>query len=381
MDRLHFMDFMRAILMMLGVIIHSSQVFNPRDVWLISSVNNTIYSTYIIDFIHAFRMQTFFVVSGYFCLLTLNKYKTKKFLRIRLKRILIPFIMTILTINTLQIILLDYTGWYDFNIKHYITEGIYISHLWFLTNIIIYFLFTAIVYKLFNKYLKKNWHIIEKCLHKLPLFTILFILPIFSIFILSLNKIGFPLYSNLLGAINFFSLMFYAPFFIFGIALATNKVILTAFCNINPWLSTIVIVICTFILNHIVVVDFTFFGKNMDSLMTSYLEGLKTWFAVAICFYMFYNFLNKASEKMKFLSQASYTVYLFHHLLVITFGIIFIKLDVSAAIGIPLLIFLVLLLSLLIHNLIIGKSSLASLLFNGIPCKKRIERKTVNIQT
>jgi len=37
-DRIHFMDSLRAFLMMLGVVLHSAQVFNPAREWAISSL-------------------------------------------------------------------------------------------------------------------------------------------------------------------------------------------------------------------------------------------------------------------------------------------------------------------------------------------------------
>jgi len=37
MNRLYFMDSMRSVLMLLGVILHSAQVFNPEKSWVIYS--------------------------------------------------------------------------------------------------------------------------------------------------------------------------------------------------------------------------------------------------------------------------------------------------------------------------------------------------------
>ena len=90
-ERLYFMDSMRAILMMLGVVLHSAQVFNPEQSWVIYSNNTDSIMTYIVNIIAIFRMPAFFVVSGYFCFLTLKKYQVRKFLNVRLKRLVIPF--------------------------------------------------------------------------------------------------------------------------------------------------------------------------------------------------------------------------------------------------------------------------------------------------
>lgn len=88
-EKLHFMDSMRAVVMMIGVVLHSAQVFNPMQSWIIYNTNNLM--IYIDSIVSTFRMPAFFVVSGYFCFLTLKKYKARKFLALRLKRLCIPF--------------------------------------------------------------------------------------------------------------------------------------------------------------------------------------------------------------------------------------------------------------------------------------------------
>ena len=63
-QRIYYLDAMRGVLMMLGVVLHSAQVFNPREEWLFYSQKSTEFAPILIDTIHLFRMPAFFIVSA-----------------------------------------------------------------------------------------------------------------------------------------------------------------------------------------------------------------------------------------------------------------------------------------------------------------------------
>ena len=360
LDRLHFMDSMRAILMILGVVLHSAQVFNPRQSWVLYSSHNDQLFNYLVNIISTFRMPAFFIVSGYFCFVTLNKYKVRKFLTLRLKRIIVPFIFTALTLNSLQALLLDWSGWHQFEFFEYILKGEYVSHLWFLTNLVVYFIVASVLAAFFVPVIKPIGKVAEKCINVLPMTVVVFVMPLFSIMILGLNKIGFPLYSNFLDVFNTYSILKYAPFFIFGVLMGTNRSFLQRISTTNPVLCLIVVMLSVFLVGHI---------ENTDNWFTkvtvAYLELLSTWFAVLICFFIFYRYLNKQSKTMLYLSDASYSVYLFHHVTVIAVGVLLITLDFPAILGAFTLMFVVTATTLFIHSHIILKNKILLFMFNG----------------
>jgi glucan biosynthesis protein C len=359
-NRLYFMDGMRATLMSLGVVLHAGQVFNSKKTWLIYSENTSDIVMYIVSFIHAFRMPAFFIVAGYFCLFTLRKYKTTVFLSVRLKRIAIPFVVTILTLNTLQMIFLDYSGWQKTPLLEYISEGKYIGHLWFLINLFVYFLLAAFI-SLFKNTCELIGIFLENAFNKYSIFVFILILPTLNIFILSLNKIGFPLYSSFFKVIHTYDILIYLPYFLFGIFLAINQKILKSFSTISPVLSIIAITSSVYIIK-----SFSNEGSGLAiSVVTEYLNVFLTLFNASLCFYFFYKFFNIESVVMRFLSDASYTVYLFHHFLVIGIGLVFIYFEVPAFLGFILLVITVLFITLSIHKLLILKNKTARHLFNG----------------
>lgn len=330
-NRLHYMDSMRAILMILGVVLHSAQVFNPSQSWVLYSENNTPFFYYLVNIISTFRMPAFFIVSGYFCLLTLRKYKIKRFLTLRLKRIIVPFFFTAIILNTLQSLLLEWSGWQQFEYPDYLLKGEFVSHLWFLTNLIVYFIVACFLSVFFSPLMRLVGDLSVRTIKAFPIIVVVSVMPLFSILILSLNKIGFPLYSSFLSIFNTFSILQYSPFFIFGAVMGVRKGLLERLSEVNPLICLIVIALSFLFIDYIESLDGI---KGWVSIIAvQYLDVLVTWFSVLICFFVFYRFFNKPSKAMLYLSDASYTVYLFHHIFVVLLGLVFIYLNIPAYVG------------------------------------------------
>lgn len=362
-NRLHYMDSMRAILMILGVVLHSSQVFNPSQSWVLYSENNNPFFYYLVNTISTFRMPAFFIVSGYFCFLTLKKYKVRRFLTLRLKRIIIPFIFTAIILNTLQSLLLEWSEWQQFEYPDYLLKGEFVSHLWFLTNLIVYFIVACFLSVFFSSLMRLVGNLSVRTIKAFPIIVVVSVMPLFSILILSLNKIGFPLYSSFLSIFNTFSILQYSPFFIFGAVMGVRVGLLERLSEVNPLICLIVIGLSFLLIDYIESLDGI---KGWVSIFSvQYLDILVTWFSVLICFFVFYRYFNKPSKIMLYLSDASYTVYLFHHIFVVLLGLVFIYLGMPAYVGAFILISLVTAITLYIHSHIILKYKLFLFMFNG----------------
>jgi glucan biosynthesis protein C len=358
--RLYYLDAMRAILMILGVVLHSAQVFSTSQTWMIYSPNGSDYMSFIGHVIHVCRMPAFFLVSGFFCFLTLSKYGANKFISVRLIRIFIPLLFTALIINTLQEYILSTSGWKIFELKNYIKDGEYISHLWFLVNLVIYFSVAAIIAKYFQFILAPVKKSIDYIMNIFNPIALLFLLPLLSLFILSLNKIGVPLYSTFYGIFVLDTLLFYVPFFCFGMVLSTKKEYMHKFATLNPYVGILIIGICYFLQQYIHNYD-----GQIASISRIYIRTLMEWFSVTLCLYFFCKFFNYKSRLIKFFSDSSYTTYLFHQVLVISIGLYLIKINIDPVLGFLILMPLVLLITSLSHLYIVGKYNIASMMFNG----------------
>lgn len=350
--------------MVLGVFLHSAQIFNPEKTWLIESIQTTPVAQHIVETIHLFRMPSFFVVSGFFCIILMKKYGTRVFFKNRSIRIGLPFITTAVLLNSLQEFILVQNGWQTFEFKKYIQGG-WISHLWFLVNLLVYYIIAIVAQLTFFKCYPNAGKSITSFLQRTPKSIWLMLLPCISIVILASNKIGFPLYSNIYGILYTNSILIYLPYFFFGTLLGSNTALLNKFASMNLY----ILISSLIILRPIFSLTVEPKGLGM-TILNEYLFSLSTWISVAICFSFFYRFFNKYSKRALLLSNASYTVYLFHQLIVIALGVVFINSGrelLQGTSGLILLVSIALPLSFGAHFWLINRVRLLAFLFNGKP--------------
>lgn len=346
--------------MVLGVVLHSAQVYNPQSTWLIHSQQSNIVMELLVDVISTFRMPAFFVVSGFFAYVGLVKYNLLGFLRGRIKRILIPLIFCAFTLNSLQALLLHWTNWQPLNLSHYLTQGEYVHHLWFLINLTIYFFVCGILYIAFRRLFPSACAFLNGLLDNADPSVVLFTLPVMTISVLSLERLGFPLYSNFWGLIKIFSIMSYLPYFVFGMVLGSNRRFLMHFSNVSPLLIASLILLLALLSS--LQLDTS---RWYNTLLVAYIDSLQVWIAIALCFYLFARFFNRESKFFRLLADSSYSIYLLHHLWVVAIGLLFILLDVPAIVGCLALVVIVCAITLLTHLQLVSRNRVLSLLLNG----------------
>ena len=64
--RFHDLDALRAFAMLLGIVLHAAISFMPMPIWAAQDINQSpkVYET-LLHVVHGFRMQLFFLVSGF----------------------------------------------------------------------------------------------------------------------------------------------------------------------------------------------------------------------------------------------------------------------------------------------------------------------------
>ena len=94
-DRIHYLDNLRALAMLLGVFLHGALAYaNPTQiVWLATDPQSSVLVDACFNFIHLFRMGLFFLISGYFARLMVTRRGLKSFVWNRTVRIACPFIL------------------------------------------------------------------------------------------------------------------------------------------------------------------------------------------------------------------------------------------------------------------------------------------------
>lgn len=89
--RWHFLDTLRASLMLLGIPFHAADPFREDSLFL----------DLVFGFTHLWRMETFFVLAGFFAMVMIARQGPRVWWRGRLRRLGIP-LMTFVLLSTLR---------------------------------------------------------------------------------------------------------------------------------------------------------------------------------------------------------------------------------------------------------------------------------------
>ena len=91
--RVHQLDALRAGALLLGVLGHATISFFPDPEWVADDLDSSPVLLVANFVAHIFRMSLFFVIAGFFAHLLLQKRGAHAFIRNRLKRIALPFLV------------------------------------------------------------------------------------------------------------------------------------------------------------------------------------------------------------------------------------------------------------------------------------------------
>lgn len=94
-DRLHYMDNLRALIMIAGVFFHAALAYSPfmHPIWLTADPVKAPAMDWLVNFLHTFRMPLFFIIAGFFTALLIERRGAGGMLRNRTLRILVPFLI------------------------------------------------------------------------------------------------------------------------------------------------------------------------------------------------------------------------------------------------------------------------------------------------
>ncbi len=345
--------------MMLGVVLHTSQIYNPIGSWLVRAEDGHIFFYYLIQTITAFRIPAFFFLSGFFSTMLILRTGYGAFFRSRLRRIAIPLVVTGLTLNMLQTWLLNATGWTDTGLAAFLLRGEWVQHTWFLVNLLAY---VGVLTLLGTFSPTLAWFkVISAALDRMPFPVLLVLLPLPSVFLIGLGTVGVPIYTGVLGIMDLHTLFLYVAFFMVGCLVFSNDRLFTKFTSqkFTPLMLWASLALALYIWLPALP------NELLKSVATTYLRFSIHWLGVCVFLRLFKALLHRITPLWKALSEASYTVYLSHHFVVVSLGIVFVKLAVPAVIGFVVIVPLTLALTFWLHSHLVARYPALSLLFNG----------------
>ncbi|WP_089527614.1 glucans biosynthesis protein MdoC [Pantoea ananatis] len=320
-EREYFLDSIRACLMLLGVPFHVSLIYSSQK-WAVNSSDASLWLTTLNDFIHAFRMQVFFVISGYFSYMLYLRYQPRRFLKVRLERVGIPMLTAVPLITLPQFFMLKawtskYADWSTLPPYAKFNNLMWelISHLWFLLVLLILTTLGMITFRWLRDQ-KRNIDYQRVGWGKLALGLL-----IWGLMWGAFRRVIFYTNPSLLSdaLFNFVVMqsLFYLPFFMLGALSWKHQALKQLFVRVNPVLFIgAVLLLVAYIVNQR-----TSSGEGwlyeLDALISS-MMGLCM---LNVCYSLGHKLLNSHSPGIMYLVNASLFIYLVHHPLTLLYGI------------------------------------------------------------
>ncbi|MBI4996938.1 MAG: acyltransferase family protein [Rhodocyclales bacterium] len=366
--RIHYLDAARSTLMSLGVVLHTAHMYDPLNKWKVTDASGNAFFHTLTAVIHLFRMPAFFMLSGFFCLMVLSKYG-RSFLRIRLTRIVVPLVAAAVTLNTFQAyVLYRYHGAGAGFLDHYgehgllelLLSGRWVSHLWFLINLAVYTVLAYYGYRWLSDRQGRLKSVLERMAALLvrPGGMLLFPLVAFVPWAIAV-KIGIPVQSAV-GFIDLGELVHYGMFFLLGMYMYHQRAALEHFTTAR-WTVVVPIPVCAFGLYELS-------GMPAGSLHTLLEYCLGTFLSLStsvLVLHFFKRFASLPSRLFAYMSEASYSVYLFHHVTVMLLGIMLMTAPINAYAKFSIVVVATFAIVLAIHHFLILRIKPLRFLFNG----------------
>ncbi|MBX3254217.1 MAG: acyltransferase family protein [Chitinophagaceae bacterium] len=361
--RIHGIDALRAVAMLLGVLLHATIAYRviPEKHWVHDEQYNHWLFDFTYSFIHSFRMPLFFIIAGYFCRLLYKRVGEKEFIKRRWVRVGLPFVVGMLTIVPMGMIPYSF---YTFYYKHHLpfekalSQSIFrmpgttgVAHLWFLYNLMMFYFVTIVLMRLkriefFNKAAVKfvNWW--KKRSFNIVLWPLLLSIPVWLILFWEKNL--FISADTHIRPKHISYIIFYGYFFGLGWLIHLRPTLFQAFVNNFLYL---LLVGCTIMcllfyvewneLQHQSYAWFLFF-KMLAAMQVVFLSLGFIGF--------FLRFFNLENHFWKYISDASYWVYLVHLGLVISIQIIFLNSSVPGWLRFPIALIIPIIISVVTYQ-------------------------------
>ena len=311
--RIHSFDHLRSIMMLLGIVLHSTEVYlvSSNEPWPKDPNSTSMSMDYLEYLIHMFRMPIFFIMSGFFGGMLFYVRGAKEMVKNRISRIFYPFVVFLFILYPITAFSLEYVKDIFLGIDNpaaildWSTLFIprFTLHLWFLYYLIMISLFTVFLtlliprnskfIGLFNRFFR---FLFKSSYFRVPILALI----IFILLVLVWN-LSPP--TPLDWILDVPSFLFYFFFYAFGWFLFKSKELIAQFEH-NP-IANVILATLLFTANFLYSDSLGDIEKGMINafVMAFYIYGIMG---------VFSKFYNKGSKTVRYISASSYWVYLIH---------------------------------------------------------------------
>jgi len=340
-ERIHYLDNLRALAMLMGIFFHAAVAYSPMmtELWLSAGPEQSQVMEIVSWFTHLFRMPLFFMISGFFALLLIERRGMRGFLKNRGLRIATPFVVFM---PLMIIAIFGTVGWAMQAIENpgpMLTLIKVMSqnpdapkppfstmHLWFLFNLILFCLTLALMVK--YKLHKMSW-LVALVQPK----WLLSLVPLLLVPALTSQVSPHPAAERIYPEL--WSFGFYGIFFLLGSVLYGRLEVLDSMKKYTAALiiisALLYIIVYRSFPTELSLVDAMAMAEGPKfSLQHLFIATLESYIAVYMtiaCLNLGKQYLSGSSRVMRYIADSSYWVYIIH--LPLIFYIQFLLLDVN----------------------------------------------------
>jgi glucans biosynthesis protein C len=377
----------RGLLAILGIVLHSATIFRPDSQLPMASLESHWIFGSIVQLIHSFRMEAFFLVAGIAIFFAHRKLSSKNILVSRAMRLGVPLLTTLILLNIPTVMLLNAIG---VDLDNTIGQkgrsahdslnfvNTAVHHLWFLIDLIVFstaYIVVAGLYKHSGESTKQIATKLKDILEAVPV-PIWFILipaalcgPMAMAKLFPALRVPLPIVGSPLG------LLYFGGYFALGATLAsqTNRLEI-----IMKWRPNI-------LLTAACLSAMSFYG--IDKLSSSSSLGPNAIVQLAhntialaltyITIQLIQTLNQKARKKLDSLGEASYTIFLVHHPIIWILAGLMQHSNLPIFVQFSILLFVTYETSLMLHRKVVAVTRPGRLLLNGISEPSKVSRSSL----
>ena len=349
--RIHYMDGMRVVFAFMGIMFHLAfwYILNPEQLASVKTINYSKDFFWIAEVISLFRMDSFFLITGFFTAMGLVKLDFQSFLRKRVKNLrilsIVPIVFAITTIIS-YLMQLSIGSFGPLSPRYWKTI-LFEHHLWFLEVLFIYYI-------IYGFLLKKTIFVsfMQYKIQPLHLLSLGFIYLIWAF----LAKVFPILWSDNFLADTVYRVFIYLPYFFLGAVIFFNKKMADSFMKpslIRVFVSLISISSYLYFVNQ----QYGVVGGYSDPVFTIklikyFVKGFANLGSVYLVFLASSYIFKNDSKLLKYLADRSYSVYLLHYPLCLIFGYFFTKVNLDTRFEYAASVVSVYVITLLMHDVL-----------------------------
>jgi glucan biosynthesis protein C len=364
-QRFFHLDALRACLMFWGILVHTSTVAPSGFFRGCAGVSGLV------------RMEAFFIISGFLAYMLLQKYGAATTVRKRLVAIGVPFAAALVLLNPVTNYLIFVFHNHPLPFTDYLagkgTAGgdgpmNWHLHLWFLVALFIYSLLAPFLGEAVDAFLKRSG---ARDTSRTPFLggELKFLAICAAVVVACLaSRVAFEMVKPVLPVDARYvvrSIGNFLPYYTLGMVLFASTGLRAVFSKVH-WIQVVVSCSALYLAHELT-------GQNPGRLAEVMILAIQTYVALSLSSLLFWvaeMLVKRESPAVRFLSDAAYSVYLFHFVAIYLFAFLFRDLVPQTNLMLTFVAAATFGLLICLHAFVIRRVPVLAFLFNGKPLKR-----------